>query len=520
MFKRLPKKRLLSILTISGGIALYGCGPGSQMGEELSTSDQALTSNPDPSVAPDLTQASAGSVLLVGTILDSAGVPVPGVTVSLTGAASHTAITSSNGVYNFANLPAGTYTVRPTKAGATFTPASVQFSATTAVDHSFACAGNCDGAATVDPLKEIMVVDPSVMNDARASNATDGHWSFRFLMEQMAPTGVDPAVFTENFFQSFKSTTPVNGFPVDNRSGIDSALLQNPALWPRVNGKLDLSRAPFKLMAIVNRTDLHIVGAGESRFVFGLFDNGVGQRCTIIFEYRLPTRNAATGAAILRNDWVKQFHGLGALPFGSTYNDKLQAITDQFTLRGSNPANPNGNAISQVRTNEIQFGNGLPWQLREFHLANDSTGKGFLKLVQVGQTPDDSKNGDQALATFIRTNAVTISTGLATIPSSFIGGQSVENFQTWAFPTLPASFETARHKFAGQTCNGCHSIETSANIDIFYQVSPVSPPGATGTGNVSPFILNTELPRRKRFMQNRLVCTSGSNCSPGAEPME
>ncbi len=378
MIKRLLERRFLSILTAAGAIALSGCGPGSQMGEELSTSEQALVSNPDPAVAPDLTQATAGSVLLVGTILDAKGVPVPGVTVGLSGAASHSAITSSNGVYSFANLPAGTYTVRPTKAGATFTPGSSTFNATTAADHSFACTGNCEGAATVDPLKEIMVVNPSVVNDARASNAADGHWSFRFLMEQMAPVGVDPAVFTENFFQSFKSTTPVNGFSVDDRSGIDSALLTNPTVWPRVNGKLDLSKAPFQLMAIVNRTDLHIVGDGESRFVFGLFEGGVGQRCTIIFEYRLPTTNPATGAAILRNDWVKQFHALGALPFGSTYNSKLQAITDQFTLRGSNPANPNGNAISQVRTNEIQFGNGLPWQLREFHLVNDSTGKGAL----------------------------------------------------------------------------------------------------------------------------------------------
>ncbi|MDP9150466.1 MAG: hypothetical protein M3O36_11080 [Myxococcota bacterium] len=43
----------------------------------------------------------------------------------------------------------------------------------------------------------------------------------------------------------------------------------------------------------MNRTDLHIV----SRFVFGLFESGAGQLCTIIFEYRLPTTTPATGAA-------------------------------------------------------------------------------------------------------------------------------------------------------------------------------------------------------------------------------
>jgi hypothetical protein len=43
------------------------------------------------------------------------------------------------------------------------------------------------GAIAVDAFKELLVVHPTVINDARASNATGGPWSFRFLVEQMAP---------------------------------------------------------------------------------------------------------------------------------------------------------------------------------------------------------------------------------------------------------------------------------------------------------------------------------------------
>ena len=39
-------------------------------------------------------------------------------------------------------------------------------------------------SGTVSPLKELVIVDQSVIADARSSNASDGVWSFRFLMEQ------------------------------------------------------------------------------------------------------------------------------------------------------------------------------------------------------------------------------------------------------------------------------------------------------------------------------------------------
>ena len=508
--------------TSADGSDVEASGPAAVASSALQV--QAIEGTANPSAA-----AAAGTLFLVGSIKDTSAVAaaVPGVAVNLTGAATKVSNANSNGVYRFSNLAAGSYTATPVKAGATFSPTNSTFTLGSDKEVSFTCVSGCEGAATVNPLKEITIVDPSVMNDARASSAggTPGHWSFRFLMEQMTPAGVDPADFVANWIQGFRASAgPVNGFAVLDRSVNDpNNGLTSDSVWPkRADGKLDLSKAPFKLLAIVNRTDLHEIGDGEGRLIFGMNQNGSGQSFTVIFEYRLPTKDAA-GVAISRLSWINQFHALGGLPFdGTTFNANLQAITDKFTSAGAVPTNPNGNAISQVRSNEIRFGS--PWQLREFHLVNNASGQGFLKLSQPGQTPDDSFNNSSALANYITTNRFRVIGGIANVTNSFIGGQSNENFfgtpnKVWSFTSFPAVDEQARHAFSGQTCNGCHNGETS-QIDNFYHVSPLSLPGPDGTANVSNFIKNNEFPRRRRFMLNRLVCKPDfSDCSPGAEPL-
>jgi len=52
------------------------------------------------------------------------GIPVAGVLMTLSGDASKTATTDSNGKYKFKDIPNGSYTVAPEKAGCDFIPAS------------------------------------------------------------------------------------------------------------------------------------------------------------------------------------------------------------------------------------------------------------------------------------------------------------------------------------------------------------------------------------------------------------
>ncbi len=58
----------------------------------------------------------------VSGIVTSDGSPVSGVTISLTGGATSSTTTDSNGFYGFSGLDNGNYTITPNKSGYTFTP--------------------------------------------------------------------------------------------------------------------------------------------------------------------------------------------------------------------------------------------------------------------------------------------------------------------------------------------------------------------------------------------------------------
>jgi len=345
----------------------------------------------------------------------------------------------------------------------------------------------------VSRFKELMIVDPSVVNDqARTSSAQNGHWSFRWLMEQMVTPGADPSDFVANWINQGFAAGTVNGRPVQDRSGVRALLTS----WPKIPGtnKIDLAQSPFRLLAIVNRVDLATGnGAGEGRFVFGLHQGGSAQRMTVIFEYKLP-------ASAARQVWAQRFHALGALPFGATYNARLQMITDEYAGRGANPGGVNGSALGQLRTNEFL---NVPWQLREFQLVSGNPAR--LQITTTKQTPDESFDGTQQLASYVSGNAQGILAGTALVPPAMLGGESNADF-AWS---VPGASEQLRHAFALQTCNGCHAAEVPV-IDTFYHVSPISTGGADGTGRLSPFLINSDLPFREDYLQATLC---DGNCA-------
>ncbi|WP_437954347.1 carboxypeptidase-like regulatory domain-containing protein [Sorangium sp. So ce119] len=458
--------------------------------------------------------ALGGSVAIAGHVgNDASNAGMSGVTVQLTGPVTVSTVTDSHGNFLFTSLPVGSYTLTPSKPSATITPSSVDLGNVSADQiQNFTCAGACGAGPAVDPYKEIAIIDPSVTQDARASNATGGPWSFRYLIEQMTPSGVDPADFVAEWLEGLQPLT-VNGYPTSTRA--TTSLLN---LWPtRPDGKLDLAQAPFQLRGIFNRTDLHADGSGEARLVFGIIPpNHFIGGMTVIFEYRLPNNSVVTD----RHNWITRFHALGQHAFGPQYNAELQEITDLFTQRGaarSTPGNPNASALGQLRTSEDLMG--APWSWREFHLVPEPTGyRAFLRLVEAAQTPDQQLNGDPGLEAFLLANRTGIIAGVTPLDPRFLGGEAEGNIvpsaTTWAFSNTD---EPLRHAFAGQTCNGCHNAETE-QLATFYHVAPFATPGPDGTGVLSSFVKQVEIPRRVSFMQNRLTCSSlAGDCSPGSE---
>ena len=338
------------------------------------------------------------------------------------------------------------------------------------------------GPCSVRSRRELSIRDLSVVEDP-VRTAPGGAWTFGHLMENMAPTAAGAPAMVESLLDTWLTDQTVNGFSVPARPAMQDVVLST---FPRnPDGSLDLTQAPFRLLAIVNRIDLVDVAngsAGEGRFVFGVLDQfGNPQQITMIFEYNIPTASAQD-VTDLANRW----HALSSLPFPSEqYNAALQAITDGFTKRNAAPGRINGSALGQFRSNDFQLGE---WEFREFHL---SAATGMLAPAPTALTPDRSLNNTTALADFINANEAAILLQKHTVPATFEGqpflaGSMITNFFVWNAAGVNPE---ARAKFALNTCNGCHTSPLETNTFVF-QV----PPRSQGQeSQLSPFLLGTDV---------------------------
>jgi hypothetical protein len=372
------------------------------------------------------------------------------------------------------------------------------------------------GGCRVNTARELMIKNVSVVDDpvrttftAGSMDPRNGVWTFKHLVENMAATPADAPAMVEALLSSVVANQTINGFTVAGRPGMRSLILDR---WPRTpQGTLDLARAPLRLQAIVNRFDLRNLAhgdAGEGRFVFAFESDGFPLQATLIFEYKLP---AASDADVL--GWASSFHSLGALAFGEDYNAALQVITERFVGRGARPGHPNDNAINAVRTNELSLGANGIWELREFHLSATS---GQLEPATVDLTPDRGFDNTATLASYINANEAAIIAETHTVPSVFQGqpfeaGAVFNDLSTWFAPGVNPE---ARHHFALNTCNGCHSSDETGTP--FLQVSPRFPGSeATLSGFLTGIAITdpvTRVPRTFNDLRRRNIDLTAIVC--------
>jgi len=361
----------------------------------------------------------------------------------------------------------------------------------------------------VDEARELLIRDLGVVEDP-ARTTGDGVWTFKHLMEAIAPSAADAPDMVEQMFSTWLTDQTINGRVVPARDSIGGLVLND---WPRVSGALDLGRAPVRLLAIVNRLDQRDLSrgqAGEGRFVFGVTDSsGQSTEFTLIFEYALP---AGSEADVL--EWANLWHGLNALvPGSASYNAALEAITERFAGRDAAPSRINGSALNQIRSNEVALA--FPWELREFTLS----GSGSLQPDTVKLTPDSSLMGESIVADFVNQNESAILIERHDVPETFagvafLGGSSINNLGPWQPPGITNN--EARHKFSINTCNGCHGNETNT---IFLHINTRQ---AGAESQLSGFLQGVDvtdpvdstvrhfddLERRATDME-ALLCTSG-----------
>jgi hypothetical protein len=249
---------------------------------------------------------------------------------------------------------------------------------------------------------------------------------------------------------------------------------------------LDLTKAPFRLLAIVNHLDLRSslfrgveqpmgAGAGNASFVFCAcrYDAcdpmkaqlGNPIRFTVSFEFQIKRKDFAEV-----REWADQWYALKDIPQNNPrYNKALQKITDQFTAAGANPeGGRNQSALAQLRTNEDQLDAGaLPqWEMREFQV-NAKTG--YLQQVTVTQTPRRPAGNNPAVepraAQYVNGHQAAILNLDYLVPPEFPPGQpflaaAAPTPPNWHWPADGIADPEARQSFSLGTCNGCHAGET------------------------------------------------------------
>ena len=396
---------------------------------------------------------------------------------------------------------------------------------------------------TTDPERTLLIRDLSVVADPDrtfdpcdldgdgANGDPDGAWTFKTLMTQMANhtrTGIRAEQFVEEWLNGWRknfdsgaggSSTGdwiVNTNTVPEReNNLNASIVRD---WPKLSsGELDLDAAPFRLLAIVNRTDLTdalaysptAASAGELRFVFGLVDQTscAPDLMSVIFEYEVEVDNCLE-AATYAQQWEDLQFDYPAFPATPGYLAALQTITDTVVAAGATPGNPNGSAIAQVRTSEAVMG--LPWEMREFNLQplpSGSPGQHTLRLTTTKQTPELKYTTDPSLTPFLRNymNAAgaDICDQVHEVPEVFTGEHLLAgradfdptthfNPGTGIKPAGSCSPRDVRHRFSLNTCSGCHAAETiDPAVDLhFYHIHPDSLPG--GPVDLSRFLTGTD----------------------------
>ena len=166
------------------------------------------------------------------------------------------------------------------------------------------------GFNAVDIERVLMITDLKVVEHPVYTNpkSPTPYWTFKHLMTQMSGK-VPPSKFVENWLNQWLEDQTVGHGVAIARSAMNDLII-DPWREASGGGKLDLNKAPFKLLAIVNRMDLRSVNdnqvrsAGEGRLVFGTLDaegKPLGSGFYIIFEYNLPASNLHE-----LNQWVRK----------------------------------------------------------------------------------------------------------------------------------------------------------------------------------------------------------------------
>jgi hypothetical protein len=342
----------------------------------------------------------------------------------------------------------------------------------------------------VDPGRELVVTDENLMSGPLAQNQTNGPLSFDYAMSalpvaqgatlrwlrawscRLQDEGYADRATTlaQQITCSWLHAAPEN--MCDETCGVCSAFTLRP------------EAAPFRLIAVTNRTDLSVMpdraaDGGEGRLVFAITD-GPGDDAsspslpvTVAFEY------AQHGSAL---EWEQRWHALGQTSDGS-FPASLVALTQTFVASGT---------IAQIRTADALTG---PMLLHQFQIES-----GEIVATNVRNSPDWARVPQSSMQQFADDNAGAIAAGTALFPKSWWDASASPDEQ----PPAYVGGMPQHDALVQLTCGGCHALSANG-----FQIDPI----AKGDAKLSRFIVDPTKPQdemRRRVEWMQLTLWSGT----------
>ncbi len=339
-------------------------------------------------------------------------------------------------------------------------------------------------AIAIDPSRELVISSDDVVSGPLAKNEGEGPFSFRHAVishhlrdgaldrwldgwsSRIAsePDGADRA-------RTFEQEVTCRWLELRAANRCDDTCRTC------AERELDLAVAPFRLLAIVNRTDLSVMpdraaDGGEARLVFALTDGPADDATSTTLPFSVIFEYAQDGSA---RSWAERWHALGATS-DVDHPSRVADLTESFVAPG---------AIAQIRSADALTGAML------FHQF-DMVG-GELVGSNVRNTPDWGRVTASSIRAFAEAQSTALDDGTAVMPKAWWASSSSLTRET---PSYLA--EVPRHEAILQaTCAGCHSQSATG----FHVVPEESPSERLSRFLVDPSKPTDELRRRVEWMQ-------------------
>ena len=213
----------------------------SKTGFSFSPSSQSTTLSTTSVTGMNFTvNSGSGSGLSISGNISPA---TAGITVSLSGAVSATAVTDSNGNYSFNNLASGDYTITPSAPGVSFSPSSQSATLSTAsvtgINFTASATSSLSISGNISPASSGAGVTLTLSGAASSTTTTDSNGNYSFTGLSNGDYTITPSMAGFSFSPSSQSavlsTVSVTGINFTVSSGSGSGLSISGSISPAAN---------------------------------------------------------------------------------------------------------------------------------------------------------------------------------------------------------------------------------------------------------------------------------------------